>query len=240
MFESALTIVIPCYNEEKYIGRTLRHIKRQRGIDGVKIIIADANSTDSTRSVIKQLAEQLSLNIEVIEGGLPAVGRNRGAALATTPYLLFLDADVTFTHRTVVQDAIHTLYSGNYALLGTCPKYKGEPDLRARLIFALNQAVTWYLSKTKPFAIGGFMLMRRFVFTEIGGFDEMAHQSEDWLFSRKVKPKKFKLEPHLITQDNRRFKRYGYSKMIWLVFKNWLNRNNESYFYKDQNYWDNE
>ena len=32
--------------------------------------------------------------LEVIEGGLPSVGRNAGARLATTPYVLFLDADV--------------------------------------------------------------------------------------------------------------------------------------------------
>jgi glycosyltransferase involved in cell wall biosynthesis len=235
--KDSLTIVIPCLNEEAYIGRTLRHIKRQNRIDGVRIIIADAGSTDSTLTIIKEISEQLGLNVEVIKGGLPAVGRNAGAKLADTPYLLFLDADVTFTHRDVIRESIASLYTGNYAMLGTYPKYKGELDIRALLIFSLNQIVTWYLSKTSPFAIGGFMLTRRFIFIELGGFDERAHQSEDWLLSRKIKPEKFKLVPELITQDNRRFKRYGYSKMLQLVFRNWLNRNNESYFYKDQNYW---
>ena len=83
------------------------------------------------------------------------------------------------------------------------------------------------------------MLIRRFIFNNLGGFDELAHQSEDWLLSRKIKPNKFKLIPKLITQDNRRFKKYGYLNMIWLVIKNWLNRNNESHFYKDQKYWHN-
>ncbi len=41
----------------------------------------------------------------VIDGGLPAVGRNAGAKLATTPYVLFLDADVTFTHRHAIKEA---------------------------------------------------------------------------------------------------------------------------------------
>jgi len=235
--KESLTIVIPCLNEEAYIGRTLRHIRRQNGINGVRVIIADAGSTDSTVAIITELAAQLKLNVEIIKGGLPAVGRNAGANLAKTPYILFLDADVTFTHRNVIRESIASLYTGNYTMLGTYPKYKGRFDVRALLIFLLNQIVTWYLSKTRPFAIGGFMLMRLDTFNALGGFDEKAHQSEDWLLSRKIEPAKFKLIPELITQDNRRFKRYGYSKMVRLVFRNWLNRNNESYFYKDQNYW---
>ena len=62
-------------------------------------------------------------------------------------------------------------------------------------------------------------------------------QSEDWLLSKQVNPKKFKIIPSLMTQDNRRFKRYGYWSMVKLIFKNWWNRNNLEYFYKDQKYW---
>jgi len=42
----------------------------------------------------------------------------------------------------------------------------------------------------------------------------------------------------LITQDNRRFKKYGYLNMIKLMLRNWKNRNNLEYFYNSQNYWD--
>jgi glycosyltransferase involved in cell wall biosynthesis len=41
-----------------------------------------------------------------------------------------------------------------------------------------------------------------------------------------------------ITQDNRRFKKYGYLNMIKLIRRNWLNRNNLDYFKEDQGYWD--
>ena len=232
-----LTIIIPCYNEENYIGRTLRQIRRQYDIDGVDIIIADALSNDSTLSIIETLSKQLELNVKVIKGGLPAIGRNAGSKLAKTKYLLFLDADVTFTNRRAIADSVKTLDSENYEMLSTYPKYKGEFDIRANIIFKVNQLVSWCLSKSKPFAIGGFILVRKDVFDKIGGFDESAHQSEDWLLSRKIGPDKFKLVPKLITQDNRRFKRYGYSKMIGLVFRNWLNRNNEAYFYENQDYW---
>jgi len=46
--QKLLTIVIPTYNEEKYIARTLFAIMSQKGIKNIKIIIADAGSTDNT------------------------------------------------------------------------------------------------------------------------------------------------------------------------------------------------
>jgi hypothetical protein len=89
-----------------------------------------------------------------------------------------------------------------------------------------------------PFAIGGFVLISKSKFDELGGYDVNAKQSEDWLLSRQVDKKRFKLIFDLITQDNRRFKKYGYLNMLKLIFRNWLNRNNSGYFYNAQNYWD--
>jgi glycosyltransferase involved in cell wall biosynthesis len=238
MLSQQLTIVIPTYNEEKYIARTLYAIASQSGTYKVKIIIADAKSTDNTRTIAETNAFELGLNSEIIDGGLPAVGRNAGAKLVTTPYILFLDADVTFSHRQAIVQAIDELAFMDYQMIGTTPVYKGEFDIRASIMFGLNKYVTWFLSKTEPFAIGGFTMVNRQVFNKLGGYDEKATQSEDWLLSKKISPKKFKLIPELITQDNRRFKRYGYFSMVKLLYNNWRNRNNTKYFYEDQGYWD--
>jgi glycosyltransferase involved in cell wall biosynthesis len=237
MLSQQLTIVIPTYNEEKYIAQTLYAIASQSGTYKVKIIIADAKSTDNTRLVASTNAFELGLNLEIIDGGLPAVGRNAGAKLATTPYILFLDADVTFSHRQVIVQAVNELAFMDYQMVGTTPVYKGEFDIRASIMFGLNKYVTWFLSKTEPFAIGGFTMVSRQVFNKLGGYDEKATQSEDWLLSKQIKPNKFKLIPELITQDNRRFKRYGYFSMVKLLYNNWRNRNNTKYFYEDQGYW---
>ena len=237
MLSKQLTIVIPTYNEEKYISRTLYAIASQSGTSDVKIIIADAQSTDNTRTMAETNGFELGLNLEIIDGGLPAVGRNAGAKLATTPYILFLDADVTFSHRQVIIQAINELAFVDYHMVATTPVYKGEFDIRASIMFGLNKYVTWFLSKTEPFAIGGFTMVNRQVFNKLGGYDEKAKQSEDWLLSKKIKPHNFKLVSELITQDNRRFKRYGYFSMVKLLYNNWRNRNNTQYFYEDQGYW---
>jgi len=237
MLSQQLTIVIPTYNEEKYIAQTLYAIASQSGTHKVKIIIADAKSTDNTRTIAETNGFELGLDLEIIDGGLPAVGRNEGAKLATTPYILFLDADITFTNRYAIKEAFDEISTGKYQMVGTTPIYKGAMDIRAFIMFGLNKYITWLLSKTEPFAIGGFTMVNRQVFNRLGGYDEKAKQSEDWLLSKKIPPRKFKLIPELVTQDNRRFKRYGYFSMVKLLYNNWKNRNNTQYFYEDQGYW---
>ena len=237
MLSKQLTIVIPTYNESKYIARTLYAVAAQSKTKGIKIIIADANSTDNTRTIAEANGFELGLNLKIINGGLPSVGRNAGADLATTPYILFLDADVTFTHRHAIKEAFDEIATGKYEMVGTTPVYKGEFDIRASVMFGLNKYITWFLSKTEPFSVGGFTMISRQVFNKLGGYDEKAKQSEDWLLSKQIKPHNFKLIPELITQNNRRFKRYGYFSMIKLLYNNWKNRYNTEYFYNDQGYW---
>ena len=71
-----LTIVIPTYNEGKYIARTLYAIAAQSGTHKVKIIIADAKSTDNTRTIAEINGFELGLNLMIIDGGC-CRGRSR-------------------------------------------------------------------------------------------------------------------------------------------------------------------
>jgi glycosyltransferase involved in cell wall biosynthesis len=91
-----LTIVIPCKNERDNIYECIGFIAKQVGFAGTKVIIADTSDDEESLWLLwrAQCDFKHSLNIEVIEGGFPSKARLEGSKLVTTPYILFLDADI--------------------------------------------------------------------------------------------------------------------------------------------------
>src|SRR2546428_7954267 len=92
--KSELTIIIPAKNEAKLIPNLLSSLILQDypQISSTKIYLADAGSTDGTPEIASSYGKWL--DIDVIPGGLPSVGRNAGASRACTPYVLVLVADM--------------------------------------------------------------------------------------------------------------------------------------------------
>ena len=220
-----ITIVVPCKNEEDYIHHLLDSLRLQN-IGDTKVIIADC-STDNTRQVIKDNSD--SLNIEIIEGGPVSIAKNNGARLVTTPYILFIDADVRFFKNNVIYDAVNKIDSMNLDLVGLNIKCY-DKDPRAMLGFTLFNTINNTLKYFSPFAVGAFMLTRKDKFIEYGGFPEQFSTSEDYFLSRKYSPKKFRIVKHHFGQDSRRFKKMGYLGMGKYLVINFVNRNNKKYW----------
>ena len=225
IFSDKITIVIPCKNEEKYIPYLLLHLRNQM-IGSTRIIIADC-STDNTREVIQ--ATKGNLNVEIIDGGPVSVAKNNGARLVTTPYILFIDADVRFFKDTVIRDAVRLLERKNLDLVGLKIKCY-DRDLRAAIGFTAFNLINNTLKFFSPFAVGAFMLTRRDRFEEFGGFPENLSTSEDYFLSKKYNPRKFRIIQHHFGQDSRRFKKMGYMGMGKYLVKNFINRNNKAYW----------
>jgi glycosyltransferase involved in cell wall biosynthesis len=226
MLSDKITIVVPCKNEENYIGNLLVHLRWQTGIGNTRIIIADC-STDNTRQVIE--ATKGELNVEVIEGGPVSIAKNNGAALVTTPYILFIDSDVRFFSDKVILDTVNEMEYNDLHLIGLYAKcYDG--DIRAQLGFMIFNIINNIMKYKVPFAVGAYMLTRKDKFDEYGGFPAKFGTSEDFFLSKMYDVKKFKLVKHYFGQDSRRFQKMGYFGMAWYLIKNFLNRNNEKYW----------
>ena len=230
MLAEKITIVVPCKNEERYIHYLLDSLRKQ-DIGQTRIIIADA-STDDTRAVIA--ANKGTLNVEVIEGGPVSIAKNNGAALVTTPYILFTDADVRFFKDTVIRDAVHALEEQDLDLVGLYIKCY-DRDFRAQVGFTLFNVINRVMQHFIPFAVGAFMLTRRDKFEEYGGFPARYETSEDFFLSKMYDPKRFRLLEHHFGQDSRRFQRMGYFGMAWYLINNFWNRNNDK-FWQDRDY----
>lgn len=230
-----LTIIIPCKNEEKYIGKLFNNLIFQENLCGVRIIVADANSTDGTLEIIDRYKK--FLNIEVIEGGPVSVGRNNGAKLVNTPYILFLDADVRLFNDRVIYDTVTYIHSKELDLIGLTPRNYGS-DIRASVLFYLFGIFNKVFTKFTPFAVGAFFLTRKSKFDLLGGFPNKYDTSEDYILSSQYDVNKFTIMNHYFGQDERRFKKLGYLGMLKYMTINFFNRNNLQHFEKTNvNYW---
>ena len=227
-----LTIVIPCKNEGTKLFRTLRSLKQQS--IQCRIIVADS-STGRLRSVyVDKFMPELYPGIEITEGGLPATARNNGAKLVTTPYVLFLDADMEIRDKDLLAKSLDSITTKDLDLV-TC-RFKtltGEYNWVYR-IFDVIQLISWV---TKPFAVGGFMLFKTETFNKLGGFNQEDKIAEDYHLSQKIKPNKFKILNRFVYTSPRRFNNKGVGYMIKLAWSSWLNRNNENWYKQDYGYW---
>lgn len=231
MISSFITVIIPCKDEENYIGDTLLSLNNQKNIEGTKVIILDGDSTDNTIDVIHNIKKKVNYEILIEKGGKVSYARNKGATMVNTKYVLFLDADVTFTDNDTILSSLNELENG-YDLI-TC-KLKSRSGFPLNLGFYLFNIIH---SKLKTsFSMGAYFMTSIESFNGYGGFDETIKQSEDFILSKKYPIDKFKIINRYVTQDDRRFKKMGYWFYVKFLIKNYKKRNDEDHFRKEINY----
>lgn len=86
-----VSVVIPLYNKEYTIERTIESILLQ-GISSVEIIVVDDGSTDASTARLERFSDKPILLIRQPNAG-PGSARNTGARAARAPLIAFLDAD---------------------------------------------------------------------------------------------------------------------------------------------------
>ena len=91
----SLTVVVPCYNEEKTIKQLITRVLEQDAVREV-IIINDA-STDNSRKLIKELQDQRIVFLENSINLGKGASVKKGFQIATSEYVLIQDADLEYS-----------------------------------------------------------------------------------------------------------------------------------------------
>jgi hypothetical protein len=226
-----ITIVIPSKNEKDNIYECVSNISKQSGIAGTKVIIADVS--DEAESLVwlyrTEREYKNSLDIEIIDGGFPAKGRLEGSKLVTTPYILFLDADIMLQDKSALSECL--AYNTD---LVTVPFQTEKGFNWIFRLFDFQQQLSNWLGT--PFAIGGFQLWKTEAYWKTGGYDETHLFAEDYWVSQRAEIMKIHNTKGVWTSA-RRFKNKGFFYMFLLSIKCYINRNNTSFFQKHHNYW---
>lgn len=203
-----VTIIIPTYNEEKFLPRLLKDIQRQT-LHPDTIIVADAFSKDRTRAIAKKFG------CTVIDGGLPGVGRNRGASAVKSGIILFLDADMRL-HATKFLEKNLKEFSDRKLDIATVSILPDKGSYIDTLIYQTFNMLIRLTAHTKPHAQGGCIIIRKKIHDTIGGFDERIKIAEDMDYTQRAAKKgRFGiLNAEPIATSMRRFARDGYSKTL--------------------------
>lgn len=90
---SCLSVIVPCYNGEKFIGRCLESLVNQT-LQDIEIIVINDGSTDNSQDIIDSYANKYhNIKAYKIPNSGIADARNFGVSKVETPYFGFLDCD---------------------------------------------------------------------------------------------------------------------------------------------------
>ena len=93
MPEPIVSIVLPIYNAEKYIDKTIQAVEKQT-VEGWELLIIDDGSTDSSMQLVtKYTIRNSRIRIFSQPNSGPSSARNLGIKNATGKYITFIDAD---------------------------------------------------------------------------------------------------------------------------------------------------
>ncbi len=177
-----ISIVVPAFNEEKLIARSLESIRNscevftKRGWD-FEIIVCDNNSTDRTSELAK------AAGAIVVFEPINQIGRARncGAAAATGDWLLFVDAD-SFPSHNLFDDAAAAMMRGDVAAGGAVVRMDSSDWGLEFMTWVWNQ-----ISKNRKWMAGSFIFCETRAFREIGGFSPNLYISEELDLSKRLK-----------------------------------------------------
>lgn len=198
-----LSIIIPTLNEDEYLPLLLRSVVAQTFRDH-EVIIADNGSTDRTLEIAREFGAR------VTEGGLPSVGRNRGAAAAKGDILLFLDADVVLPDPWFLQMTVAE-FEKRKLDVATCAVHPLSDRKIDKVFHSAYNYFMFITQATVPHAPGFCIFARKSVHDALGGFDEEIKLAEDHEYVQRAgKIGKFGvLKSYKIPVSVRRFDRDG-------------------------------
>ncbi|MFT9597492.1 glycosyltransferase family 2 protein [Mesobacillus sp.] len=235
MGTSKISVIIPVYNEEKYISEVIESMNYQSWDGLVEILVVDGNSTDRTRDIILKLAKNLKANREIrlLTNPQRSIPRslNLACGAASAETIVRIDGH-TKAPENYISEAVRTLESIDF---------NGIAGGRLRISPSSDTIVSTAISTAvcHPFGIGNasyrtyqgneivetdtvpFGAFTKETWELLGGYDEELLGDEDYDFCLRARAKGLKilLNPAIILEYYARpayidlwqqYYRYGY------------------------------
>ena len=195
-----VSVVIPCLNEERFIGKALNNLADQYDPDRYEIIVVDGMSQDGTREVIAEFRlNRPDVSVTLIDNParrIPAA-LNLGIKAARGEIIARLDAHAVASPG-YVRRSVEVLRQDGVGVVGMpCQVCAGADTPMARAIamavshpFGIGDA-KYRLGRggasQEPVDTVAFACFKKELWRELGGFDEALSVNEDYEFNYRVR-----------------------------------------------------
>jgi len=180
--QSAVSVVIPCFNAAAFLRATLDSVLGQTH-PRVEVIVVDDGSTDDSAAIAQSYGPPVRVFRQTNQG--ESVARNYGISVATGDYFLFLDADDVLAPDTMTVElaAIADVRNG-VAQVGWATFHERPEHTIASFAPKSTQFFPPVLSAS-PGPPHTFLVPAGLV-RAVGGFDTTLRHMEDWHFWARV------------------------------------------------------
>lgn len=195
----AVTVLVPCWNEEKTIDATVHSIL---GLnypkDKVKIFLIDDGSTDNTLPALQKFAKYSNVKIFHQENGGKHTALNLGLEQVETEFVGCLDADSSADPEALVR--IMSYFEKDPSAMAVSPSIIANSQ--ANIIHNAQKAeydMSVYIKKMLGFlgaihvAPGPLTIFRKKVFDDLGPYRH-AHNTEDMEIAYRMQAHHYKIE----------------------------------------------
>jgi len=172
-----VTVIIPCFNGEKYVASAIESVLQQT-FTKWQLLVVDDGSTDSSAAVIGKIAEKEPSRIEMITTRNFGACHAKNVALrsAATKYVAFLDADDIWLPNKLGLQVSYMEQNGDVVGLTTSYQMISSNAQRrgGSLSFDWSRSAVedWTLFLSSAPAMNSTLVARREALSRIGGFDE--------------------------------------------------------------------
>jgi glycosyltransferase involved in cell wall biosynthesis len=182
-----VSVIIPLFNKEDYIFKTLISVLNQT-YSNLEIIIIDDGSTDRSYEMIRAFISNLNnIVYRKIKNSGVSNARNLGLQISTGKYITFLDADDILLENKISND-ISTLIGTSYDAVysGTISKYSNGRKQKERIIFKKGKIFNFFVKGYLWPQTGTWLIKREFIIRNKLHFNSTISWGEDFDFFSRI------------------------------------------------------
>lgn len=218
----AFSLIVPVYKEEKILAGHLQLFNKDlRKQFNFELIVSDGGSDDQTASIAEMFADKVVVHDRDYRQTI-SEGRNRGAEVADSEILVFLNADsvpkdLEYFLNYISKWAAEDEKNAGSAIACYVTAFPDEMLFKDKVFYSLHNAYVSLLNKLGlGMGRGECQIVRRNAFYKVNGYNPHIAAGEDFdLYRRINKFGKIFFEKNIkIYESPRRFRKYGYIKTV--------------------------